>query len=67
MSDDLLLAGVLRRFLEQREFFFIHSDSLTLDGEVEISEEEAAALLRVSDGWPESHRVVGQASDEFYK
>jgi len=67
MRDDELLAGVLRRFLEQREFFFIRSAYLTLDGKVDISMEEVAALLRTTDGWLEAHRVVGKADDEFYK
>jgi hypothetical protein len=66
-SDDELIAAVLRRFLERREFFFVRSDQLVLDGKIEISKAECGAILRVTDGWIEAHRLVGQADDEFYK
>lgn len=66
MNDTELLAAVLRRFLESRAFFYIKSDHLTLDGKVDISMEEVGALLRASDGWIESHHVIGQADDESY-
>jgi len=66
MTDTELLAEVLRRFLTAREFFFVKSDHLTLDGKVDISLEEAGAILRVTEGWIEAHRLVGQADEEFY-
>lgn len=66
MTDTELLAAVLRRFLVAREFFFVKQDHLTLDGKVDISEEEVGAILRVTEGWIEAHRVVGQADPEFY-
>lgn len=66
MNDDQLLAGVLRRFLQAREFFFVKVDHLTLDGKVDINEDEVGALLRVTEGWLESHRVAGQADESYY-
>jgi hypothetical protein len=66
VTDDELLAAVLRRFLQKRAFFFVKSDHLTLDGKVDINMDEVGALLRVTDGWLEAHRVVGQADEEFY-
>jgi hypothetical protein len=66
MTDTELLAEVLRRFLMAREYFFVNDDHLTLDGKVDISDEELGAILRVTEGWIEAHRVVGQADEEFY-
>lgn len=66
MTDDELLAAVLRRFLQKRAFFYVKSDHLTLDGRVDITIDEVGAILRVTEGWIEAHRLVGQADDEFY-
>lgn len=64
--DAELLAGVLRRFLAKRQFFFVRIDELTLDGKIAITEEEAGAILRATDGWIEAHRVAGQADESYY-
>jgi hypothetical protein len=66
VTDDELLAAVLRRFLQKRAFFYVKSDHLTLDGRVDITIDEVGAILRVTEGWIEAHRLVGQADDEFY-
>ena len=65
MSDDELLANVLRRLLVDG-FYFIHRDSVTVDAQTNVDLSEVAALLRVVNGWIEKHHVVGQADPEFY-
>lgn len=48
MTDDELLAQVMRRCLSDEDMFSdLWAESLTLDGHVRITPDEHAALLRV--------------------
>lgn len=59
MTDDELLAQVLRRFLERmavapaarpRPVIIIGENELLIDGRVWLTDDEVAAVLRVRDG-----------------
>jgi hypothetical protein len=57
LTDDEVLGAVLRRFLTANtrgayggEFFSLNEGGLVLDGHVEITDEEHAVLLRITEG-----------------
>lgn len=70
-TDDELLAVVLRRFMTSDAFFILSGSgdryTLTLDGNVEISDSECKALLRVTGGKIDAPGFLGQADHEFYE